>query len=121
MTLSPSSICMRPFLLPILRLSYWGKLPLTPFRFWAYSKTLKHNCSSQAHFSTVAGADMGKGKVQFQLKTAKGTKDCKSWTAYCTESCEEANCGKGMARIWSYGTGYSPPLPRSSSATGQSQ
>lgn len=112
-------ICMRRFTLPILRLSYSGKIPPTSVRFWANSKAFTHNCSTQAPCSTVASANMGKEKVQFQLKTAKGTKDCRNWTAYYTERCEEANWSKGMARTWSSVTGYSRPLPRSSNAMEQ--
>ena len=73
--------CMRQFLIPLLRRSYSGRLPQTAVQLGGNPKACKRDFSTGAHFSI---ADMGKEKVQFQLKTPKGTKDCKSWEECCT-------------------------------------
>ena len=61
---------------PVLVRLVWSRPPVQRKFIYANSfKTPKRFSSIQAH-QDLKEADMGKEKVQFQLKTPKGTKDC---------------------------------------------
>lgn len=53
-------------------------------------------------------AQMGKEKVQFQLKTPKGTKDCKQGVMKSSRH-HQLTTIQGMAGTWSFATRSSPP------------
>ena len=59
-------------------------------------------------FEILEAAEMGKEKTQFQLKTPKGTKDCRHTIGPLSRALA-TNVSKGKAKTWSFATASLTP------------
>lgn len=89
----------------ILRLTQNQSVTLANLRRYSFGVNAPRIVASQP----IDMAIMGKDKVQFLLKTPKGTKDCEYPTPHRNGLAIEFEKQQGKGKTWSSVTEYSPP------------